>query len=149
MHTHPYVNQVWCFTFVIPALWREKWGRAVRSPRPDLSYIKPCLQRNLFVRSAHTCTEIFSSALFRTQSLTRIQRHCLGQVSPHQTGRAHVSHIYPGILWPKGRGREELGWAGVQGSSGGPSGQIGQPQAADSFCCSFLSRSLLLPLSHG
>jgi hypothetical protein len=60
---------------------------------------------------------------------------------PHQTGRAHVSHIYSGIFWPKERGSEELGWAGVQDSLGGPSGQIGQPQVAHSFCCSSLCHS--------
>lgn len=97
------------------------------------------------VRIKHT-EHYFHYTLFQTWGLTVIQMHRQGQVSPHQTRRAHMSQIHSGILLP---GREEE-WRGLarpvsRAPQVTPSGQIGQPQVPHPFCCSSLCHSIPPP----
>lgn len=97
------------------------------------------------VKIGHTKHD-FPYTVFQIQGLILIQMHCQGQVSPHQTRRAHMSQIHSGILLPE---REEEGRSltGLVSRSPqvAPSGQIGQPQVAHPFCCSSLCHSIPPP----
>lgn len=101
--------------------------------------------QHMSVRMKHT-EHYFHYTLIQNWGLIVIQMHCQGQVSPHQTHRAHMSQIHSGILLP---GREEE-WRGLarlvsRAPHVAPSGQIGQPQVPHPFCCSSLCHSIPPP----
>lgn len=101
--------------------------------------------QHMSVRIKHT-EHYFHNTLFQTWGLIVIQMYLQGQVSPHQTRRAHMSQIHSGILLP---GREKE-WRGLarpvsRAPQVAPSGQIGQPQVPHPFCCSSLCHSIPPP----